>query len=301
MVWSPELAKPVIGPVTTPGGAYGPRMLDGVYNFHNGLDFSYLYADVAGSTVVRSAHPGTVTNVGYSAEAGRYITVRVDDRWLVRYIHLVKDSARVIPGQRVGYGTHLATMGNSGTVYRHLHFDLFDMWKTTAEKRVDPAPHITLPYGYTGVVPATGGESVPLPPRKAPTMYFIRTQDGTISLVTDNGIAAITQMSHLDLFKRLFASYPSWDTFNTIERDIMHGYIKAANTADDAETAKILAALAAVPKPVVDNAAIIKAVQDAIAAQDVVIDLEPVLTAIEAVNANIDDQPTEFVLTPKEA
>lgn len=302
----PRLAKPAKGPISSPGGAYGPRILNGEYSFHNGLDFSYLYADVVGSSRVLSAHPGVVADVGYGALSGYYITVRIDERWLLRYMHLVGGSARVRPGDRVGYGTHLATMGSSGATAKHLHFDLFDLWKSSVEKRVDPAPYITLPYPesleWASVVGAPIGSTEPVPEpvnRKAPTMHLLRTQDGTVTLVTDNGMANITQGSHLTLFERLLKSYPGFDTFNTAEREIMHGYIKAANTSDDAETAKILTALSQV-KPVVDVSAIQDAIVAAIKAQGVEVDFAPVLAAIEAVNVNIDDQPTEFVLTPKE-
>ena len=131
-------------------------------------------------------------------------------------------------------------------------------------------------------------------------MYFFRTEDGTVFLVTDNGMAPITQPSHYVLFQRIFNSYPGVDTFNAAERDIVRSYIHAASSADDAETARILAALAALPKPSVDPAPIVAAVKEAIAAQGVEVDFAPVLAAIESVNANIDDQPVEFEITPKE-
>lgn len=134
-------------------------------------------------------------------------------------------------------------------------------------------------------------------------MHLMRTLDGKVWLVTPNGMVHITHPEHLRVIQRILTSAPgTYDVFNEVERAWVVSYLNAANSSDDAETAKILAALAAskTAPATVDTSAIVKAVQDAIAAQGVSVDLDPVLEAIRAVQANIDDQPTEFVLTPKE-
>lgn len=297
----PRLARPVIGPISNQGH-YGMRTLLDRYgrpyqNFHNGLDFSWLYADVAGSTKVVSAHPGVVSDVGYSAAAGYYVTVRLDSRWLVRYIHLEGGTVRVKVGDKVGYGTHIATMGSSGTTARHLHFDLFDLTQTDSEKRVDPAPYLVLPYPTT-VEWASAPATTPLQ-GKATEMHLIRTGDGKVFLVTSNGMAHITSPNHLALVERVLNSGPgSYASMSEAERVIVRTIIHAANTSDDAETAKLLQALGQV-KATVDTAAIVGAVERAIAAQGVEVDFAPILAAIAQVNENIDDQPTQFEITPK--
>lgn len=193
-----QLAKPAMGDFND---LYGWRILDGVRNFHNGVDIGWLYAHPIASRRVLSAHPGTVADVGYSAASGYYITVRIDARWLVRYIHLAKDSARVKVGQKVGYGTHLATMGNTGTKFVHLHFDLFDLFKSTKEKRVDPMPYITLPYGYTGPSSAGGG-STPVPParrrKSMSTLYYTVDDKGNLFALAGDGLGTAAWLETRD-------------------------------------------------------------------------------------------------------
>ena len=116
-------------------------------------------------------------------------------------------------------------------------------------------------------------------------MYLMRTVDGTISLVTDNGIAHIRAVPHVQLFERLFKSYPSMDTFNQAERDIMMSYIYGASQGDDADFAALAKKLDAI-KVTVDTAAISKAVTDAVlkqvAEQGVQVDNAAIAAAVDA-------------------
>lgn len=137
-------AKPVMGGVTSP---FGARIVDGRYNFHNGVDFGWLYAHPIKSRRVYSAHPGTVVDAGYSSAPGNYVLVDVGGGFRLRYIHLASIGVRV--GQKVGYSTFIGVMGATGTSTRsartHLHLDLFK-----GAARVNPEPYLTLPFGYTG-------------------------------------------------------------------------------------------------------------------------------------------------------
>lgn len=191
-------------------------------------------------------------------------------------------------------------------------FDVSGYGKTSHVWLVENAPQygISWAYGrelgeswhwdYVGPITTTaGGGGSFASIERHPDMYLLRTLDGAVALVTANGLVNIASLEHLDLFSRLFKAYPAWETFNSDQRAVIAGYIQAANTADDAETAKILDALSRV---VLDPAPIVAAVAAEIAKQGVSVDLAPVEAAIAAgfasVNANIDDQPTEFKITP---
>jgi hypothetical protein len=101
---------------------------------------------------------------------------------------------------------------------------------------------------FIGAAAPSGLDTEPIPTRKAhPSMYLLRTTDTTVYLVTSGGMAPIASGAHLALINRMFAAYPGADTFNALERDIIHGYIKAAYTADDAETERIIAAIREIP------------------------------------------------------
>ena len=68
----PSLARPAIGPITS---GYGWRTLNGRYNFHNGLDYGWLNANITESRNVYSAAPGTVVDAGYGADPSNYVLV----------------------------------------------------------------------------------------------------------------------------------------------------------------------------------------------------------------------------------
>lgn len=173
----PELAKPVMGPITS---RYGWRTINGVRNFHNGLDYGWLYADVSGSRKVYSAHPGIVDDAAYSAIAGNYVLVNIGGGYRVRYIHLASSSVTV--GQRIGYSTLIGTMGDTGssTSQIHLHMDLF-----SGDTRINPEPHVTLPFGYDGP-DLSGGGSTTIPPTTTPIIpadeYYIEDDEMTIKV-----------------------------------------------------------------------------------------------------------------------
>lgn len=117
-------------------------------------------------------------------------------------------------------------------------------------------------------------------------MYLMRTVDGTISLVTEDGIAHLTSMQTVNLLQRMFRSYPNYDTFNAAERDLIMGAIAGAQDFDDAQTAQLLAAINNV-KITVDTAAITEGVVTAIglylAEHGVEVDTDGIATAVDGV------------------
>lgn len=170
----PALAKPVMGPITS---KYGGRYINGVYSFHNGLDYGWLNANITESRKVYSAAPGTVVDAGYSADPGNYVLVDIGGGYKVRYIHLASDNVTV--GQKVGYSTRIGTMGDTGNSTRpgqiHLHMDLY-----YGSNRVNPEPHVTLPFGYTGSSLAGGGTTTPIGNEDMAHFDLISTPDGTV-------------------------------------------------------------------------------------------------------------------------
>lgn len=85
---------------------------------HHGIDvFAY-----RGAPIVAVAD-GTVVRVGVvSATSGLRVRLRDDCGWEYYYGHL--ETANVLPGQRVGVGQLIGTMGNTGTSGVHLHFNV---------------------------------------------------------------------------------------------------------------------------------------------------------------------------------
>ena len=172
----PTLAKPVMGGISS---HYGWRYVNGVRNFHNGLDFYWLNANIAESRKVYSAAPGVVVDAGYGSEPGNYVLVDIGGGYKVRYIHLASDNVTV--GQRVGYSTRIGTMGDTGTATRpgqiHLHMDLY-----SGSSRINPEPYMTLPFGYTGSSLAGGGTTPIEDIQEEDMAHFdlIQTPDGTV-------------------------------------------------------------------------------------------------------------------------
>lgn len=108
--------------VTSP---YGQRVLNGVSQFHGGVDLVGI-----GSTAVCSVCDGTVLSSqiitdksNLTWEWGNYVAVQAKDGTVHYYCHLasraVKKGDKVIKGQRIGI------MGNTGYSFgAHLHFEV---------------------------------------------------------------------------------------------------------------------------------------------------------------------------------
>lgn len=118
----------------------------------------------------------------------------------------------------------------------------------------DPAPAIA--KAISSGAPAGGG-TTPIneinPGGNA--MYFLRTTDTTVNIVTDTGFEPIQSPQHLNLLQRFVKAYPSFDTFNAAERDIILFYIAASRDFDDAQFRELRDGIANI-KVTVDSATI---------------------------------------------
>jgi hypothetical protein len=83
---------------------------------------------------VMSVADGEVVERGHDRRAGNYLTVRHNDGWYSRYLHLNTVSVR--KGDRLSAGETIATSGNTGlSTGPHLHLEIG--YKGVA---LDPAP-----------------------------------------------------------------------------------------------------------------------------------------------------------------
>ena len=101
------------------------------YSNAPGLDFG-----VREGTKVFAAEDGEVIRSQWGDRGGRYLMIRHDDGRLTLYSHL--SVLRVVSGERVERGQHIAETGNTGySTGPHLHFAIKDngQW-------VDPEPLI---------------------------------------------------------------------------------------------------------------------------------------------------------------
>lgn len=191
-----QFAKPVIGGVSAPFG-YSAAYFGGSRK-HSGVDFYWLNRDVTGSRKVYSAHPGTVVDAGYSSAPGNYVLVDIGGGYKLRYIHLSQIAVKV--GQKVGYSTLLGVMGDTGTATQpgqiHLHLDLFK-----GDTRVDPAPYLTLPFGYTGINTAAATKPVRIEPEEDDMAKIIHDKDkGGYWLVTAIDYLELASSVAVDLY-----------------------------------------------------------------------------------------------------
>lgn len=92
--------------------------------FHTGVDIG-----AAHGTGVGSAMEGVVSSTGYNAVSGNYVIVSHHSGYASLYAHL--DRIDVRKGQRVGIGTRLGAVGNTGySTGSHLHFTVLKNGRT---------------------------------------------------------------------------------------------------------------------------------------------------------------------------
>ncbi|WJD51186.1 M23 family metallopeptidase, partial [Enterobacter sp. PGRG2] len=101
----------------------------GRYIEHKGMDLP-----VPVGSPVMSVADGEVVERGHDRRAGNYLTVRHNDGWYSRYLHL--NTVTVRKGDRLSAGETIATSGNTGlSTGPHLHLEIG--YKGVA---LDPAP-----------------------------------------------------------------------------------------------------------------------------------------------------------------
>lgn len=114
-VLGPSGAYPVQGPITS---RFGMRHhpVTGVYKLHDGVDFGA----PCGTTVALPV-PGLVTRAGYHGGYGHRVIVDHGGGLTSAYAHLSQITVR--PGQRVGAGGSLGSVGSTGlSTGCHLHW-----------------------------------------------------------------------------------------------------------------------------------------------------------------------------------
>lgn len=114
---------------------FGPRKhpVLKVPRFHQGVD----YAARLGDPVYASAD-GTVTDVRWNGNYGKFIRIEHTDRLATTYGHLNGYAAGIKPGSRVRQGDLIGYAGRTGLASGpHLYLELF-----VDNKRVDPVPWI---------------------------------------------------------------------------------------------------------------------------------------------------------------
>jgi murein DD-endopeptidase MepM/ murein hydrolase activator NlpD len=86
---------------------------------HEGLDFTAM-----SGTPILSAADGVVTRSGWEESYGNIVEVTHAEGFMTRYAHISK--RRVVEGQRVKRGQHIADVGSTGrSTGPHLHYEVF--------------------------------------------------------------------------------------------------------------------------------------------------------------------------------
>lgn len=110
---------PPNGSSDQPLAEFGPRSGIGVGSFHEGMDAGY--GSMLAGADVKCAGPGTVAFAAASGAFGNLVKVDHPDGTSTNYAHLASFSVSV--GNTVEAGTLLGTVGGTGGVAPHLHFE----------------------------------------------------------------------------------------------------------------------------------------------------------------------------------
>jgi len=120
VAWNHPFAS-VRGTITSPYG-YRYHPISGQYLLHAGTDYSPPRA----GTPVHAVAAGTVAQVNVASGGyGTHVIINHADGYQSLYGHLQASSARVTAGQRIGAGTVVGLLGNTGSsTAAHLHMEL---------------------------------------------------------------------------------------------------------------------------------------------------------------------------------
>jgi murein DD-endopeptidase MepM/ murein hydrolase activator NlpD len=130
---APESQVRTTGPVSRSFG-WGVDPIDGSHRFHGGVDLP-----APAGTPVRAVAPGRVASVAEEGGYGLRVVVEHAGGWSTTYSHL--SGADVTPGQRVGRGDRLGSVGNSGrSTGPHLHFEALRDGVKVDPGRAAPGP-----------------------------------------------------------------------------------------------------------------------------------------------------------------
>lgn len=124
---------------------FGYRKLDGVDDYHSGMDISCAPSNVYNVIAVEDGIVESVVN-SYSdvrnkaAGYGNYVKIKHNNGDLTIYAHMYLDSIKVNIGDYVKKGQVLGKMGSSGnSTGTHLHFEI----RANGTSAVDPANYIS--------------------------------------------------------------------------------------------------------------------------------------------------------------
>jgi len=110
---------------------YGPRYLNGRYDFHYGFDMAANYG-----TPIYAAASGEVILAGYNGSFGYCVKIKHADGAITLYAHC--SDLLVSEGDTVTQGQLIAEVGNTGYSFgNHCHFEVI-----VDGARVDPEDYI---------------------------------------------------------------------------------------------------------------------------------------------------------------
>lgn len=105
-------------------------------NNHNGMDF---IGKNRSTDYVIAIADGVVVTSAYSSNAGYYVEIVHDNKFITRYLYMRKDSLTVKKGDKVEKGQVLGYIGNSGDSNgAHLHFAVYN----SKRQPQDPLPYL---------------------------------------------------------------------------------------------------------------------------------------------------------------
>lgn len=111
------------------------------FGLHTGTDYA-----TALLTPVYAPVEGVVRLVQFTPDVGQQIELGGSDGHYWRFLHLTKDSPKVMPGQRITEGYLIALSGNTGKVSTgpHLHLDIRkpSEWEDSLSNYIDPEKYL---------------------------------------------------------------------------------------------------------------------------------------------------------------
>ncbi|WNS41242.1 M23 family metallopeptidase [Paenibacillus sp. MMS20-IR301] len=115
---APAVIWPTGSKVITSSFGYRSDPFKGVSAYHSGIDIAGSIGDP-----VYAAMGGVVTSADQMGARGKYIIIKHDNGLETWYMHL--NSMNVSPGETVGKGEQIGTLGNTGrSTGPHLHFQI---------------------------------------------------------------------------------------------------------------------------------------------------------------------------------
>lgn len=133
---------------------FGNRVINGVLNFHYGIDL--VAKDLRGNSAtdyVLAHSAGTVKEVAFNNVSGNYILIDCGDNVEMLYCHFKDKSIVVEKGEKIKKGTTLGYMGDTGnTIGAHLHFGI-----KLCGKYINPEPYLDKDFLVASSL--KGGES----------------------------------------------------------------------------------------------------------------------------------------------